>query len=450
MLDAGGFVNVTTPIEHTPLTMQPAEMAKSSSTSVPSGQADLERAFREARDRFGVDGSGLTVAVIDTGWDNEHPSLTSASMRIVGGYDFAESDDDPDSDGHSHGTAVTSLLLTDASGGNGPVPGADLVALRVYDDDGASDFVWIAEALRWVIEHHETFNISAVNLSTSDGRNYQADAALRVAGVGREVADLIAQLRTLDIPVISAAGNAFDGQPGMGFAAIVPETISVTASDSNGRLLDAAQRLGAAYSLTASTDVAAPGAGFEAAVDGGGTAPVSGTSFAAPWVTSAVVLMQDLYRDRFGALPSVDHLESWLQAGTASAFDPFGYGRIPLLDLEAALESVPLPSTVEPAIPDVGSGATGSPWPGQGSGPNAPFRATRPSAILARSGSSEVPFRSSIWAGRSSASPWSVRAWPSRSVSPWSSLAWSRPIPERFIDRVSGPSDLRVGRSWWW
>ena len=46
----------------------------------------------------GIDGSGLSVAVIDTGIDRNHPLLAS---NYVAGYDFIDDDDNPeDSQGH--------------------------------------------------------------------------------------------------------------------------------------------------------------------------------------------------------------------------------------------------------------------------------------------------------------------------------------------------------------
>ena len=54
----------------------------------------------------------------------------------------------------------------------------------------------------------------------------------RDGGVGQRITNLVGTLETLKIPVISATGNSFRGAQGEGFTAIIPDTISVTATDS--------------------------------------------------------------------------------------------------------------------------------------------------------------------------------------------------------------------------
>ena len=116
----------------------------------------------------------------------------------------------------------------------------------------------------------------------------------------------------------------------MGYTAILPETISVTASDSSDRLLADAQRLGSATGGKFATDLAAPGANLVAPQDGQSLLSVSGTSFAAPIVSGAIILLQSIYQQRFGTLPSVDQLESWLREGADTITGP-GDGHHPYL-----------------------------------------------------------------------------------------------------------------------
>ena len=111
-----------------------------------------------------------------------------------------------------------------------------------------------------MIDHHVEDRISVVNISLADGGNYPYDFFTHDNSIGQKIADLVDQLDLLNIPVVTAAGNSFDGHtPGMGFTAILSETISVTATDQNDNFLDNAQRLGAADGFAAATDLAAPG-----------------------------------------------------------------------------------------------------------------------------------------------------------------------------------------------
>ena len=114
----------------------------------------------------------------------------------------------------------------------------------------------------------------------------------------------------MNIPVIAATGNSFTGQQGEGFAAIVAGTISVTATDLSGNLLPDAQRLGTAVGGASATMIAAPGEGLTAPVRRHRTATVDGTSFAAALVTGGVVLLQQIYEQRFGTLPTVDQIQT--------------------------------------------------------------------------------------------------------------------------------------------
>src|SRR4029077_21140089 len=173
----------------------------------------------------------------------------------------------------------------------GVAPGVKIVALRVTDNTNTGSLNSIVSALQWVIDKHEQYHITAVNLSLSDGRNYAQNWFATGGGVAQQVTDLIGQLKALNIPVVAATGNSFNGQQGEGFAAIVSDTISVTATDLSDQILSNAQRLGSAIGGSSATTVAAPGEGLTAPSGDSGSATVGGTSFATPLVTGSVVIL---------------------------------------------------------------------------------------------------------------------------------------------------------------
>ncbi|MCA9106473.1 MAG: S8 family serine peptidase, partial [Planctomycetales bacterium] len=89
--------------------------------------------------RYGLTGAGQTVAVIDSGIAYDHVALGGGyGNRVVGGWDFAEGDADPYDDGPAgfHGTHVAGIIGSDDATYQGVAPGADLVALRVFNDAG--------------------------------------------------------------------------------------------------------------------------------------------------------------------------------------------------------------------------------------------------------------------------------------------------------------------------
>ncbi len=98
-------------------------------------------------------GAGVKVAVIDTGIDYNHSELEGV---YVGGYDFAEDDDDPmDVDGHGTHVAGTIAAARDGKGVVGVAPEVELYALKVFPDDpdeGAS-YADIVAALQWAVEN---------------------------------------------------------------------------------------------------------------------------------------------------------------------------------------------------------------------------------------------------------------------------------------------------------
>jgi hypothetical protein len=129
-------------------------------------------------DRFAnLDGSGVTTVVIDTGIDLDHPFFgpdadgDGVADRILFQYDFANNDADA-SDKHGHGSHVASLIASSDADYHGVATGADIIVLKVFEDSGAGYFRYVEEALQWVIENAETYNIGVVNMSLGDSGNW--------------------------------------------------------------------------------------------------------------------------------------------------------------------------------------------------------------------------------------------------------------------------------------
>src|SRR5208337_4777630 len=285
-----------------------------------------------------------TVAVIDTGVDYNNPALGGGfgpSAKVIAGYDFATNTPDPLATDSQHGTAVAGLIGSDDPNNLGVAPGVKIVALRVTGSDDTASLSSIASALQWVINNHSQYNITVVNMSLSDGGNYAHNWFAQDGGAGEQITNLIGQLQTLNIPVVSATGNSFTGQQGEGFTAIVAGVISVTATDTSDHLLPDAQRLGAVTGMGTMTDLAAPGEGMVAPTGDSGYSSVEGTSFATPLVTGAVVLLQQIYQARFGTFPTVNQVTQWLEQGSDPIYDPVTGLTIGRLDIPKAAALIP-------------------------------------------------------------------------------------------------------------
>src|SRR5215212_2905280 len=124
-------------------------------------------------------GKGQSIAILDTGVDYNHPAMGGRWGRtVIAGYDFVDNDKDP-MDENGHGTQVAGMVAarTFSYGGfryRGIAPGAKIVALRIEDDSDYLPDTRIEKALRWVIDHRNQYNITAVNMSLGDG-DYSKD-----------------------------------------------------------------------------------------------------------------------------------------------------------------------------------------------------------------------------------------------------------------------------------
>ncbi|MFI6757512.1 S8 family serine peptidase, partial [Micromonospora sp. NPDC050417] len=96
----------------------------------------------------GYDGTGVKVAVLDTGIDQSHPDVAG---RVTAARNFTDSVDATDH--HGHGTHVASTVAGTgaASGGSrrGVAPGASLLVGKVLDDNGSGYESWIISGMEW-------------------------------------------------------------------------------------------------------------------------------------------------------------------------------------------------------------------------------------------------------------------------------------------------------------
>jgi type VI secretion system secreted protein VgrG len=300
---------------------QPAGFAASGSATAYDPIIGAAR----ARAAYNVDGTGMTVAVIDTGVDYKNQAFGGGfgpGAKVVAGYDFGDNSTNPLASSSQHGTAIAGLIGSADPQDLGVAPGVKIVALRVTDNTDTASLDSVAAALQWVVDNRAAYHITAVNMSLSDGGNYAQNWFAGDGGSGQRVTDLIDQLAGMNIPVIAATGNSFNGRQGEGFAAIASDAISVTATDLSGALLPGAQRLGPAIGGASATTIAAPGDGLTAPMGDAGSATVEGTSFATALVTGGVTLLQGIYQSRFGVLPSIQDLKGWLQEGSTPIYDP--------------------------------------------------------------------------------------------------------------------------------
>jgi len=303
-------INVTTTASSTALFTPSAPQTFASSVSpTTSGHLLNLDSFRSDTRFASIDGTGFASVIIDTGIDLNHPFFGSDANgngiadRIVYQYDFADNDADA-SDRNGHGSHVAGIIGSSDSTYTGIAPKADIIALKVFKDNGSGYFSDLEESLQWVINNATTYNIVSVNLSLGDERNWSTDAPRY--GIGDELAALAAKR----IIVTTAAGNSFTkfgSTQGLAYPAADPNTIAVGAVwSTNDQIADFSQRDASLL------EVFAPGIPIVGANANGGTQTLGGTSQAAPHVAGIAVLAQQIAMEKLGRKLTVDEFRTLL------------------------------------------------------------------------------------------------------------------------------------------
>src|SRR5581483_10402259 len=173
------------------------------------GHLEVTTAAAQARtvvNNSTLDGSGVGIAILDSGIDASHQLL--AGSRVVYSQDFTS--DNSTGDTYGHGTHVASLAAGAGSFENGAytgvAPGASLINLRVLGDDGRGSASNIIAALDWCIANKDAYNIRVINLSLGSiaADSYQFDPLCLAARRAHDAG----------IVVVCASGN--DGKDAHG------------------------------------------------------------------------------------------------------------------------------------------------------------------------------------------------------------------------------------------
>ncbi len=298
----------------------------------------------EVQAEYGFTGTGQTVVVIDSGIAYTHTALGGGygdGYRVVGGYDFAEGDDNPYDDGPlgAHGTHVAGIIASSDADYPGVAQGVDLVSLRVFDDAGHGEFAWVEEALQWVHEHLNSFAnpITTVNLSLGSEWNSTE------LPVWASLEDELAQLEADGVFIAVAAGNSFTdyNEPGLSYPAASPYVVPVASADADGQL--------SYYSQRDARALAAPGRAIVSTVpdylgNGNGMdddfATFSGTSMATPYVAAASVLLRQAYQFVGVSDVNQDMLYDLMCSTADTIYDSLTGKTYLRLDIESAIDAI--------------------------------------------------------------------------------------------------------------
>ncbi|RDE16336.1 MAG: hypothetical protein C4K49_04795 [Candidatus Thorarchaeota archaeon] len=288
----------------------------------------------------GYNGTGVTVAVIDSGVQSTHPDLQG---RLIGFRDFVNGLNDMDpSDGitsyddNGHGTATAWLVAGTgvASAGllKGMAPGADLLIVKVLDDTGSATDSAIATGIEFAVDNGADIISMSIGGSWTD--------------TGISDPSIIASHAAVEegVVVVVAAGNDGPAPFSINAPGVVEDVITVGASAGSLAVTDFSSRGPVERThlqpigLHAKPDIVAPGlrvvSGRAASAStteypfynytqyGGNYAEWSGTSASAPQIAGILALLMDKY-----AVITPIEMKAFLMAGaTDLGEDPMAQG----------------------------------------------------------------------------------------------------------------------------
>jgi subtilisin len=212
----------------------------------------------------GADGTGLRVAIVDSGVEASHSAVGGRlveSVRVeLGARDVVAIVPDSGEDVVGHGTAAAGIIHAIA-------PGADLLSIRVLGPDNRAKGLAFLAALEWAIDS----GASVVNLSLSS----------RSETLYADFHALADRAYFSNVLLVSAANNV----PGPSYPSLFAAVVSVAAHD----VRDPDVWF---YNPDPPVEFGAYGLDVDVAWRGGGRLRVTGNSFAAPHVAGVATLIR--------------------------------------------------------------------------------------------------------------------------------------------------------------
>ncbi len=293
-----------------------------------------------------TDGTGVNIAIVDTGVDDGvHESLPAA--KFIGGYNaFTNLEGNPDDD-NEHGTHVAGIAL--GTGGpsgtyKGVAPGAGLVDIKVLNSFGSGTTAGVILGVDKVIARKVSWNIGVMNMSL--GNNFASNGL-------DPLSQDVNRAAMIGIVPVMAAGNCSPGT--IGSPAAADEAITVSASIDNNTVTRGDDAFAVMFSNSGprlsdgdgdatdelKPDVAAPGSNLDTACGPNtvgitsaqfntvsGYIRLAGTSMSAPHVAGLAALILQAKPDMLPRSVKKLILSTAEDKGPAGWDAQWGYGLI--------------------------------------------------------------------------------------------------------------------------
>ncbi len=253
---------------------------------------------------FGLTGTGVNVAVLDTGVDLNHPDLTDT---VIAQHCFNKNGCLPDEaiesdnaqDEYGHGTHIAGIIASQGQmGPSGLAPDVGLVAVRVLGQGGSGFSSDVLSGMDWLLANQANLKVKVINLSLGGG-SYEGVCDQENA-LTMLYATAVEAARQAGITIFAASGNG--GQPE---AMMAPACISGVISVGNvydtplnslswGMCSDTdiePDQVACSSNSNPELDLLAPGVLINTAHLGGGQSSGSGTSLSTAHASAVAALL---------------------------------------------------------------------------------------------------------------------------------------------------------------
>ncbi len=219
----------------------------------------------------------------------------------------------------------------------GVAPGAQWIAVKMFDDQGASTATAIHLGYQWLLDPDN-------NPATADAPQVVNNSwAYGAPGCNLEFEPDLQSLRAAGILPVFAAGNSGPSVNTSHSPANNPSAFAVGAANNNGLIYSLSSRgpTTCGGSTDVFPDVVAPGVNINTTDLGGYYTITSGTSISAPHVSGGLALLLSAYPNLTAAQQETALRSTAIDRGVAGPDNIYGYGRVDLLAAFQSLATAP-------------------------------------------------------------------------------------------------------------